>query len=217
MKRGTYDPYFDYSLLYGSTLTPKKENNLAIQIEVLNKTVTTKPTAKGSYQMLELAYKNLTFQGKVEGRKIMSFGDTAAAFKELANASTGDQYEVEVVKNAKTGYNDWVSAKKSVGGAPTAAARPANGAAQTSATTTKSTYETPEERAKKQIYIVRQSSISSAVDLLTTGAKSPPKVEEVLDVAKQLENYVFGQGDDKAVEAAVSQDVNDLPFDDIPL
>ena len=51
----------------------------------------------------------------------------------------------------------------------------------------KSTYETSEERAKKQIYIVRQSSISSAIALYPKA-----KNEQILETAKLFEDYVFG-------------------------
>ncbi len=54
-------------------------------------------------------------------------------------------------------------------------------------------WETPDERALKQIYIVRQSSITAAL----TYAKlldEPTRVEDILRTAKQFENYVFDAG-----------------------
>lgn len=55
----------------------------------------------------------------------------------------------------------------------------------------KSTYETPDERAQKQVYIIRQSSVGHAVELLAAngGKKNTPK--EVIEVAKTFENYVL--------------------------
>lgn len=71
---------------------------------------------------------------------------------------------------------------------PTTGYPPAgNGAARTS------TYETPEERAKKQVYIVRQSSLSNALTALAIGAKTPPKPDEVIELARKYEDYVFGK------------------------
>lgn len=168
-----------------------------MRIQILSVQITTVPTAKGSYQVADVAFKNLTFQGKVEGKKVMSFGATKSSFEVLATAVANDIYDVTIVKNDKN-YNDWVSMTKGI-----ASAEKQQPAQQTSAATTgytsagngtarTSTYETPEERAKKQVYIVRQSSISNAVSALACGAKSPPKVNEVLDYAKQLEAYVFG-------------------------
>jgi hypothetical protein len=56
-----------------------------------------------------------------------------------------------------------------------------------------SNYETSEERAKRQVYIVRQSSISSAIELLK--AQSPKgveaKVQDVIEVAKEIEAFVL--------------------------
>lgn len=144
------------------------------------------------YQVLKTAYKNLTFQGKVEGKDIFAFGATAETFKTLATAQTGDVFDIEIVKN-NAGYNDWVSAKKSTGATiPTdSASRPSSGGS--SSTPVRSTYETPEERAKKQVYIVRQSSVSSAIGLLSVGAKSPPSVDAVIDTASKIEAFVFGE------------------------
>lgn len=165
-----------------------------IQIEILNVTAKTNPTKQPgkTYQSLEVAYKNLSFGGKVEGRKIMSFGATATTFKALATASAGEVYDVEVVKNTDSGYNDWVAAKKS-NGAPASASVSSGPQSNTSGNASpRSTYETPEERAKKQIYIVRQSSLSTAVEALSVGAKAPPKPDDIVQLAKVFEDYVFG-------------------------
>jgi hypothetical protein len=56
----------------------------------------------------------------------------------------------------------------------------------------KSTYETAEERAKKQVYIVRQSSIGHAIELAKHNSpKGNSSFTEVLELAKIFENYVF--------------------------
>lgn len=190
---------------------------MAIQIQILSQQAVTKPTKTGkTYQQLEVAYKNLTFQGKVEGKNLMSFGATAEAFKTLATAQAGDIFDIEIVKNDK-GYNDWVAAKKSNGAAPPQPARTAQSTGSTPVpVATKSTYETPEERAKKQIYIIRQSSISSAIDLLSVGAKSPAKVDDVLKTAKDFENFVFGDATATAAEDPAVLSLDNFPTDDIP-
>ena len=176
-----------------------------MQISVISTSVETKPTARGSYQQLEVVYKNLTFQGKVESKKLMSFGAGAASFTTLSTAQAGQVYDISVVKNDK-GFNDWTAATVSNGAAPAA---PAAGLSQSKAPTPspKSTYETPEERAQRQILIVRQSSVSSAVALLGAGSKAPLKVADVINTAKELESYVFG------TEAV---DTGPTGFDDLP-
>jgi hypothetical protein len=186
-----------------------------IQIELIGVTVQTNPGKKAgtTYQSLDVAYINRTFKNKVEGRKIMAFGATAETFKTLSNATKGDVFDVEVVKN-DAGYNDWVSAKKSDGSAASAT-NATRTAAPTSAgsTSPKSTYETPEERAKRQILIVRQSSLSTAVETLVVGAKAPPKKEEVVELAKYYESYVFGDNTAKVAEPETFGDLED----DVPL
>lgn len=175
-------------------------------IEVLSSTVTTVPTAKGSYQVCELAFKNKTFQDKVEGKKIMSFAEKEA-FTTLSTAPMGSVFTVIRVKDEK-GYWKWqnVTAGANAGAAAPAAApfAPSSGATNASP---KSTYETADERAARQVMIVRQSSISNAVALLKT-EKHTPTTEEVLVVAKQFENFVFGKSDDPFAG---------LDDDDIPL
>lgn len=186
-----------------------------MQIQVLSVNTTTKTNTKGkAYQELEVAYKNLTFQGKVEAKKLFDFGAQADSFKALAVAKGADIFEVDVVKN-NAGYNDWVKVTKGTGAS--VQEQPATvRASGTSSAPSKGGWETPEERAKKQIYIVRQSSISAAVNALTVAVKTPPKPAEVIEYARQLEQYVFSTD---TVEAVAGKDVGtvegleeDLPF-----
>ena len=176
-----------------------------MNITILSVDIKTVPTAKGSYQTADVAYKNNSFQGKVEGKKVMSFGATKDSFSTLALAQPGESYEVTIVKNDK-GYNDWVSmAKAEAGASSPAVSAPAGGKAP--AATPRSTYETPEERAQRQVLIVRQSSLSSAVALLTVGAKTAPSAQAVVDIAKQFEDYVFG----KQALGPISEMSDDFP------
>jgi len=182
-----------------------------LNITILSVTITTTPTKTGSYQMADVAYKNNSFGGKIEGKKVMSFGATAEGFKTLALAQPGETYEVTVVKNDK-GYNDWVKMTKAgavdANQQPTAATGPGNQPQRAATAAPRSTYETPEERAIKQVYIVRQSNLNTASNLLSVGAKTPPTVEKVLEVAKQFEDYVFGR------KPAGSSGFDDFP--DVP-
>lgn len=148
----------------------------------------------------------------------MGFGATKPAHDVLILAQSGETFEVEVKKN-DNGYNDWISAVKSNGAASSAPvnSRPAGGQSQTAATPApRSNYETPEERAKKQVYIVRQSSISAAISTLAIGAKSKPDPKEVIEVAKQYESYVFETeevGSFTEADVAKPSDLDDdIPF-----
>lgn len=187
-----------------------------MQITILNiaKVQKTGPSGK-PYDVLDIAYKNDTFQGKVEGKNLMPFGANAGGFNVLKNATNGQTYEITVVKNDK-GYNDWTNATQvEAGAAPSPAQAPQrsinNAAAPAPSAARTNTFETPAERAAKQTYIVRQSSISSAIAMLGTNSKTPVKAEDVLEVAKKFEKFVFD----------IDQDVPDamdaeLPSDDIP-
>ena len=178
-----------------------------MNITLLSVDIKTQPTKNGkSYQVADVAYKNNTFQGKVEGKKVMSFGATAEAFKTLAVASPGESYTVEIVKNA-AGYNDWVSMVK--GEANAAPAAPAASKAPTAAP--KSNYETSEERAQRQVYIIRQSSLSHAVDTLAVGAKTPPNPDAVISLASKYVNFVLnGEG------APLKTTTDNLAIEDMP-
>lgn len=178
-----------------------------MQIQIIATSVETKATAKGSYQQLEVTYKNLSYQGKVESKKLMSFGANAGAFKVLADAVGGSQWEVTVVKNAQ-GYNDWTTVV-AASAAPVPSQQPAGAQARTQPGQTRSTYETPEERAQRQILIVRQSSLSAAIATLSVGAKSV-KPDEAIAVAKQYENYVFD------VKDPGPSGFEDIPDFDVP-
>lgn len=167
-----------------------------MQIQVLSTSVVTLMSkANKPYQQLEVAFKNLTF-GKVESKKLMPFGAQEGAFKALSGAKQGDVFEVTVVKNA-AGFNDWTACVQAApGSTPEVATQGSINATGNNITggksvQIKSTYETPEERAIKQRYIIKQSSLSGAINLLTVGAKSPPATEAVLALADTLVAYVM--------------------------
>jgi hypothetical protein len=186
-----------------------------MNVTILSVDIKTVPTAKGSYQVADVAYKNNTFQGKVEGKKCMSFGAAAPSFKVLQSAQSGETYEVEIVKSA-AGYNDWVGmTKANVGAASPQAALATGGTINKGATSTpvRSTYASPEERAATQIYIVRQSSLSNAVNLLAIGTKTPVKPEEAIAVAKQFADFVLGIASKGPTGFG---DLPDFPSDEFP-
>jgi len=139
----------------------------------------------------------------------MPFGAQEGAFKALSGAKQGDVFEVTVVKNA-AGFNDWTACVQAApGSVETTLTTPvATGSINNKTVQVKSTYETPEERAIKQRYIIKQSSLSGAINLLTVGAKSPPTVEAVLALADTLVAYVM-----ETPEQTVKKDLFDMPND----
>jgi hypothetical protein len=144
---------------------------------------------------------NLTFAaaGKTQVKKFLSFNPIFNKIKEMVE---GEQYEVAMQKN-DAGYWDWTSVEKSISAdsppfspdAPKQMSRP-------------STYETAEERAKKQVYIIRQSSLANAISLLAANGGKKNTVEEVMIVANQFADFVLGEN----VEAPSIFDMeDDLP------
>lgn len=142
---------------------------------------------KGKYKMAEITFKDLA-KGSVASKKLMSFGNPTV-YKTLVDAKKGEVYEITMEKNDK-GYWDWVAAGIS-NGVDTASKGVPEASKSSGFSSPKSTYETPEERAKKQVYIVRQSSLGHAIETLKTDKKVPTK-EEVVELAQFYEAYVFG-------------------------
>jgi len=176
---------------------------MQIQIQFINASV----EDKGKYKMAEIAFKDIA-KGQVSSKKLMSFNNPNV-YKTMVDAKNGELFNIEMQKNDK-GYWDWTNASRTTsvdsgsGGSPEPS--------KAGNVSPKSTYETAEERAKKQVYIVRQSSISAAIDTLKTDKKNPT-VAEVLAVAKQYEDYVFGKGETVVPLA----DLPPLDEDDIPM
>src|ERR1022692_3265640 len=119
------------------------------------------PFKDGKYFKLELAY---TRDGKPNTRKLVNIGPV---FDVLKGAQPGENYEVDLVQDPKTEYWNWQAARKILGDYP---ANDSTGTAPVSTTrgaVSKSTYETPVERAARQVLIVRQSSLSNAIEFLS--------------------------------------------------
>jgi len=167
---------------------------MSIQIEVINVANSVVPTVKGSYSVAEITYKNKSYQDKVEAKKIMDFANKEV-YNILKNAKFGDVFFIERLKNDR-GYWDWVkvSTEEQSTEDNINTGVDMNIASPVKATVSpKSTYETPEERAARQILIVRQSSIASSVALLAANGGKKNTPQEVVDIAKFFEAYVFGK------------------------
>lgn len=180
-----------------------------MKISIIAVEVTNQMSKAGkAYEQAEVTFKNLTF-GKTETKKLMPFGAQKDVFNSIKNSQPGQVYDITVVKNG-AGYNDWTAASMGSADSPEAPrAAPAVGGSQT---VRQNTFETPEERAKKQVYIVRQSSLSSAIGTLSVGAKAAPKAAEVIDLAKQYEAYVFDTQVPKNDETGFDDLIEDVPL-----
>ena len=104
---------------------------MQFEIEVIAVTSSTKPTAKGSYIQLDVAYKRVD-NGKVEGKKIMSFTHKEV-FAALKDANNGSRFTVTSEKVGE--YWQWTGVTKGGSVTTPTTATPAT-------PTPKSTYET---------------------------------------------------------------------------
>lgn len=180
---------------------------MIIQIEIIDVSILTKPNKAGTktYQQAEVAYKDLA-KGSVGGKKIMDFAHPTV-FATVIQATRGELYDVEMTKGAE--YWEWIKLTKVNGNSPVSKAV-LTSKPTTPSPTPKSTYETPEERARRQVLIVRQSSLSTAVEYFKgrdiKGIVAVPG--EVLSLAAMFETYVFeGLTSTNTIESLT----NDIP------
>lgn len=146
----------------------------------------------GVYPGARLMYRDEAGQLREQAFHNNTFKFNAPLKVQLSNLAAGD--DVIITKEKKGEFWNVMSISKDTGG----------GTGSSNATTTimqpaskvpaspspRSNYETPEERAQRQVYIIRQSSISSAVALATT--MKFKSVQDVLEVAKEFEGFVMG-------------------------
>lgn len=176
-----------------------------MKIQILSLEVSTKQSKAGKpYQNVEVAFKNFD-AGKVESKNIAQY---SKVFKAVVESKAGQTAEVGVVKN-DGGYWEWDTFKRiqmtdDEKAAPAASTK-TEGTTGVATFTNKSTYETPEERAKKQVYIVKQSSIANAIAFY---GDNPHSVDDVLGLAQIFTDFVFS---DKKVELFDAP--NDLPVE----
>lgn len=169
---------------------------MQIQGTVISYTASTKIQKKGggSYDAWELVYRSPENEVKQLAKPVQSLKFTKGLKESLASLSPNDEFTAVLEKNA----NDYWEVQEVVKGVTVAetVTQPVVGAVTTSISSerpvqaqraanrvTGSNYETPEERAKKQVVIVKQSSISNAIATLKEDGKelSPDRVVEVAE------------------------------------
>lgn len=137
-------------------------------------------TAKGGYSTMAVSY--LDEKGANKSWKLISFANPKV-FDIFKEAKPNTVYEVTTAKDAKD-YTQWADAVL-IGentGAPAATTRPAAA----------SNYETREERAARQVLIVRQSCLAQAITFFGEElGKDDDAMKQVLDTADQFVAWVF--------------------------
>tara|TARA_R110000787_G_scaffold72550_3_gene161733 strand:- start:236 stop:808 length:573 start_codon:yes stop_codon:yes gene_type:complete len=169
-----------------------------------------------TYQSIEIMYKN--DQGQAQSKKLMSFANPGV-FKAAQEWQKGDVVHVSTEKDAN-GYWQWTAVGDAETttdnrGGDTAAAPQAKASAPTTRVTG-SNYETKEERAARQVMIVRQSSLSNAVATLALERNEPStaSANDVISLAKLYEGYVLGLASTNSGASSFANDVTDI--EDIP-
>src|ERR1700722_11690058 len=115
-------------------------------IEIVSVTTNTIQKGKSSYQKADVAYKR---DGKLEGKGIMSFVNSEV-FNAVSKAEQGKTYEVKLAKDEK-GYWQWVDFKASTG---VDSGSQSTGGSVAKPSVNSRGFETPDERAARQQYIV---------------------------------------------------------------
>lgn len=154
------------------------------------------------YSTIEVAYKDE--QGRVQGRKLMSFS-APTVFNTVKNLVSGDKADVTLTKEGE--YWNWTNIRKlEEGEAAPVATSAAPSKTESFAQSSTNRYETAEERAARQRLIVRQSSLSNAIDVLSVGAKAVKK-EDVLTLAEEFTAWVFEKHYDDGTVDGLADDI----------
>ena len=157
----------------------------------------TQPAGK-KFKNLEVIFANERGETKSWNLKDFANPDT---FKVLSNAKSGEEYDIVAEKDAKD-FTQWRSATPASGAAGGGSAPPFPSRAQ-SIGPAKSNYETSEERAARQVLIVRQSCLAQAVAfaIARDGSAGELNLGNTLEIADAMVQWVF-QKDDNAVFSA---------------
>lgn len=150
----------------------------------------------------EVANVNYLYNGDAKTTKIMSFSNPQV-FKDVQKL-VGKTVEVQTTQNGK--YTNWAKLEPVVASDDA----PAGKSDVVKSVQARSTYETPEERSKRQLMIVRQSSISNAIAYykdIVDGGNEPATVDTVLNLAQQFVDFVYGNDDGLPIEKLD----NDIP------
>jgi hypothetical protein len=172
-------------------------NVIDVSQEVSKMTKTNKP-----YTEIEVTFKSA--DNKVSNKKLNNLGFDKKVYTTFVSAKKGDTFEVTSVKEGD--YWVW----KDVVPTSAQAAPTASTGATKAGTTGGSSYETKEERASRQVLIVKQSSLSNAVASLKTdkGVVDPNKA---IEVAQQYTDWVMGLGVDNIPKDSLEQEFDDVP------
>ena len=150
---------------------------MTFKIKIQEVTIEEVRNGRNKYDKASVVY---SFNGENRTQNLMSFSNPAV-FAKVKALKPGEEVVVTVTKNDK-GYNQW-AAVEPVGNTKD---EPKSASATTGRV---SNYETAEERAKRQVLIVKQSCLAQAVAFVDPDEDT--NVQHVLDVAQQFVDWVM--------------------------
>lgn len=158
---------------------------MSFQVKIQEVNVEFVKNGKNGY---EVANVNYIYKGEAKTTKIMSFSNPQV-FKDVQKL-VGKTVEVDTTQNGK--YTNWAKLTP-VADSPDQQPSVGGKSDVVKSTAVRSTYETPEERAQRQLMIVRQSSISNAIEALKVTDKDADllTIENILEVAQQFVDFVY--------------------------
>ena len=164
-----------------------------MQTTLLDIQITEESKGNKTWEMYTIKHKDS--QGKNGEKKLLSFNMDDELKNFLDEVELPKMVEITTVKNDR-GFWDWTGIKPI-----TEFTEKAKSWAGAGGGGKKGDWETAEERARKQILIVRQSSLSSAIeaakiglgDVVTMDAKAGKivDIDGLLDVAEKFAQFVF--------------------------
>lgn len=172
-----------------------------MQVQIVNVDIEVgKPGPKGWSK----AVVDYMVNGQNRKQNIMSFTNPQVYKDVTSGKFTGETVEVNITKNAK-GYDEW-AAISLAGGTGTTSSPASTSTVSSVAQTTRvtgSNYETPVERARRQVLIVRQSSLTAALSFLNSPNNNQAEKfsqEDVIALAQEFTDWVFDEGNDEGAE-----------------
>lgn len=166
-----------------------------MRVKIVSVSIETVAKGRSNYKKAIVIY---TFNGQARTQNVMDFANPAV-FKIVSGwegVPPTEEIEVEVGKNAG-GFNEW----RSIGNAASTGGEA--GATAPAAAPKSGTYQAPvrdfenrEERAARQVLIVKQSSLTAALKYLEG---QDPSKEQVIDTAQYFTDWVFENGDNDNV------------------
>lgn len=122
-----------------------------------------------TFFVLPLSYES---DGKTQDKKIYSFN--TEAYKILKDAKPDQHYDVKLLKD-KNGYWQWDKVELTTQASGTGGGNSRG-------------FETPEERAHRQVLIVRQSCLAQAVAVKGAGEEN---ADNITELAEKFESWVM--------------------------